>query len=640
MTVRTIDDIFRDFVIDGVPASGPFNPYKPDIRDTLKALTEGAESFPDNRVIRLNNADEGAANNIVVTASVAVPVAAYQVLYILNVTQENTGPVTVSGAMNRLLVTNTSRAIEPGYLQPGMALLCVDTGSELRLLSYGDAEAILAAAEAAADRAEDAAAAAEGAVGGLLSNFGSRLEVELTNIPILVTYLRTAGYYAAGDGGGALYKRVVSEPSHAGKIQSADGAWWELSTEYVTPNMFGARCNGINDDVPAINAAWAYATSLGLIGAPLRLVANKVYYIGSAIQIGPTATKQCVLEGSNAQLKTLPGFSGYVFDSNNAAAVFTFRVIIKNLTIDGEYQSGIINGVRLKNVNQFVMQDVMIQSCNIAFDLDSSYKVSLTRVTLRYTRQHAVLLRTSSMQLILDDFRCYGMNHGAGIAAAAAIRNAALNNNISLIGCDFEGGKGAFFYTNAVVNQLSITGSYIEGFDQNPVYFDAAVYAFTFDGNWLGYNNGRQEWSNIKSGRISGNIFAKQAFFVGAGNVDAFAGNNAFIDQTSIDQNEREFHFRVTSAAIASGATSLDLPGYKRDTSGEVKLSGRISRTNSGDLFTLPVGYRPWVPVTFLTVVEGTFNRARIDITTAGVVSVTYETTAGAIRLDGLGFLS
>lgn len=38
MTVRTIDDIFRDFNIDGMPASGPFNPHKPDIRDTLKKL--------------------------------------------------------------------------------------------------------------------------------------------------------------------------------------------------------------------------------------------------------------------------------------------------------------------------------------------------------------------------------------------------------------------------------------------------------------------------------------------------------------------------------------------------------------------------------------------------------------------------
>ncbi|EFM57553.1 hypothetical protein [Brucella inopinata] len=157
MTVRTIDEIFRDFVIDGVPASGPFHPYKPDLRDTLKALLEGLSTFPDNRVIRLNNANEGTANNIVVTASVAIPAAAYQVLYILNVTQENTGPVTVSGAINRDLVTNINQPVPARYLMPGMALLCIDTGTELRLLSYGDAEAILAAAEDAAARAEAAA---------------------------------------------------------------------------------------------------------------------------------------------------------------------------------------------------------------------------------------------------------------------------------------------------------------------------------------------------------------------------------------------------------------------------------------------------------------------------------------------------
>ncbi|SBW14025.1 hypothetical protein BR10RB9215_C10844 [Brucella sp. 10RB9215] len=233
MTVRTIDEIFRDFVIDGVPASGPFNPHKPDIRDTLKVLLEGVSTFPDNRVIRLNNADEGTANNIVVTSSVAIPTAAYQVLYILNVTQVNTGPVTVSGAINRSLVTNINQPIAPGYLIPGMAVLCVDTGTELRLLSYGDAEAEQAAAEAAADRAEDAAA------GGLLSNFASRADVEITNIPALVTYLRTAGYYAAGDGGAALYQRSSSEPSHAGKVQSADGAWWELASATLTPHQFG-----------------------------------------------------------------------------------------------------------------------------------------------------------------------------------------------------------------------------------------------------------------------------------------------------------------------------------------------------------------------------------------------------------------
>lgn len=264
MTVRTIDDIFRDFVIDGVPASGPFNPHKPDIRDTLKALLEGISTFPDNRVIRLNNADEGTGNNIVVTASVPIPAVAYQVLYILNVTQENTGPVTVSGAINRTLVTNTSRPIEPGYLRPGMALLCIDNGTELRLLSYGDAEAIQEAAEAAADRAEVAAEAAESAVGGVLSNFDTRSLVATANILPLVNYVRTAGYSAVGDGGGALYKRVAVEPSHAGKVQSADGAWWELAETEPNVKMFGAIGDGVANDQSAIVGAVDFAYGLGM----------------------------------------------------------------------------------------------------------------------------------------------------------------------------------------------------------------------------------------------------------------------------------------------------------------------------------------------------------------------------------------
>lgn len=46
-------------------------------------------------------------------------------------------------------------------------------------------------------------------------------------IPSPVLLIRTTGYYEAGDGGGAAYRRVESEPSHIFKAQSGDDAWWE-----------------------------------------------------------------------------------------------------------------------------------------------------------------------------------------------------------------------------------------------------------------------------------------------------------------------------------------------------------------------------------------------------------------------------
>lgn len=72
--------------------------------------------------------------------------------------------------------------------------------------------------------------------------------------------LRTSGFSDPGDGGGALYKRVAVEPAHAGKVQSADGAWWELVPEAGVAYLrqFGAKGNGLIDDAPAVQAAIDY----------------------------------------------------------------------------------------------------------------------------------------------------------------------------------------------------------------------------------------------------------------------------------------------------------------------------------------------------------------------------------------------
>ena len=304
MTVRTIDDIFRDFVIDGVPASGPFNPHKPDIRDTLKALTEGGENFPDNRVIRLNNADGGTANNIVVTASVAIPAAAYQVLYILNVTHENTGAVAVSGAINRTLVTNTSRPIEPGYLQPGMALLCVDTGAELRLLSYGDAEAILSAAEDAANRAEAAAA-------GL-------------NLPPILP----------GDVGKSL---VVNE----------DETGYQLVDLEIRPEMFGARGDGVTDDTDAIAQADAFCRSFSpskwlVFGAKTYLVSQMVIHPFSKWKgQGKDGTIIRQIVGSNRTLiYGLNSEENFPLTDPTNYAPFPYDFEVDGFDLDGNWNDG------------------------------------------------------------------------------------------------------------------------------------------------------------------------------------------------------------------------------------------------------------------------------------------------------------
>ncbi|MER9545621.1 hypothetical protein NKI72_26810 [Mesorhizobium sp. M0437] len=83
----------------------------------------------------------------------------------------------------------------------------------------------------------DAADAAISASG--VADFASKAVAEDSSIPFAKQFLRLAGYARSGDGGGALYKKADTEPGHHGKFQSADGAWWELAEEIITPNMLG-----------------------------------------------------------------------------------------------------------------------------------------------------------------------------------------------------------------------------------------------------------------------------------------------------------------------------------------------------------------------------------------------------------------
>ncbi|MFS2326667.1 hypothetical protein U2P60_14825 [Brucella sp. H1_1004] len=74
--------------------------------------------------------------------------------------------------------------------------------------------------------------------------YDTRLAVTFATIKATINSIRTAGYAAAGDGGDALYKRVASEPSHAGKVQSADGAWWEIAEKVISFDHFGIDKSG------------------------------------------------------------------------------------------------------------------------------------------------------------------------------------------------------------------------------------------------------------------------------------------------------------------------------------------------------------------------------------------------------------
>lgn len=78
---------------------------------------------------------------------------------------------------------------------------------------------------------------------------GTRTAARALAPDVASEFIQTAGFFAAGDRGGALYKKVVSEPSHNGKfsITLSDGStqvWYELVCDEANVLCFGAVNTG------------------------------------------------------------------------------------------------------------------------------------------------------------------------------------------------------------------------------------------------------------------------------------------------------------------------------------------------------------------------------------------------------------
>ena len=132
----------------------------------------------------------------------------------------------------------------------------------------------------------------------LAGNIETRDAITTTNIPAVMNVLRTGGYSTRGDGGHGLYVRVAVEPGHPGKVQSADGAWWELVPDGGHSNVrqFGAKGNGTTDDSAAIQNALTFAVAS--IGASEVHFPSGRYLMGSRVSESLGNNESLTLSGA------------------------------------------------------------------------------------------------------------------------------------------------------------------------------------------------------------------------------------------------------------------------------------------------------------------------------------------------------
>ena len=150
-----------------------------------------------------------------------------------------------------------------------------------------------------------------------LTSFDTKADLEAATVPLVVDALQLTGYTTVGDGGAALYKRVVAEPSHALKVQSADGAWWEGAVVFMTPEMFGAVGDGTTDDLTKLQDMFDCTVSNTIIFGT-----GKTYFYqtaGSADNLTISRTMHIYTNGSTLHHKVTGG------SSNHALSIITPR---------------------------------------------------------------------------------------------------------------------------------------------------------------------------------------------------------------------------------------------------------------------------------------------------------------------------
>lgn len=193
--------------------------------------------------IRMTDVGAGTANAIQVTS--AIPTSS-SVLRVANVFEANAGNVTLSenGAAAKPLLTSSGNQIAPGGLVAGMMIIYLESSTNFRLLSDQASAAIQAACEAAQAGAEAAEANALAAAAAIAAapqwSFPTKAAAELFNPAMPPDFILLTGFSAANQFGGAkLYKKVVSMPSHGGKVTIGSTYYEPDTATAVTPEMYG-----------------------------------------------------------------------------------------------------------------------------------------------------------------------------------------------------------------------------------------------------------------------------------------------------------------------------------------------------------------------------------------------------------------
>jgi hypothetical protein len=229
------------------------------------------------------------------------------------------------------------------------------------------------------------------------TSFANRAAAEVATVRAEIAILRTAGFHSPGDGGGATYHRVRAQPSHAGRLRTADGAWWEIRGHDFSALQFGARGDGVANDSEALNGALA-----------CPLVRALHFPAGRYRAIGLRLFRECAITGEAAELFwDEPGSSNYLLSISAPGAN------LRGLRFTGlryETLKDPISPQRLLSIDPLTPQDggeVRLQDLTFIGGCDGCViglvsNVFIDRLRFDRCRNHALVLTTGPRRIIIN----------------------------------------------------------------------------------------------------------------------------------------------------------------------------------------------------------------------------------------------
>jgi len=379
--------------------------------------------------------------------------------------------------------------------------------------------------------------------------------LQAMNVSPSVSTILVDGYYAAGDLGAATYKRVASEPTHAGKIQSADGTWWELTT--TTPNayMFGAKGDGATSDATKLQNLFDYAAAKNtpaylpagnfVVPTEILTVATNVQVIGCGRDSQIWRTKDVPNRVFSIVSQTAVVLRDFQIQKTALLTSSTSRTVASSGSLTFTVSSDASTGIFPYSVGQYItikpFGGALGTSANYMIGTVSSYTGTTLVVSLTgssgsgtfsnwyfatYTNDNCAVVFEGCTDCVMDGVFVTGSSFYVGLESLNGnydvIQNCTVNGvwNRGLYIYSYSGASIGVKFINNTVNGSSFTDYAINCNGSTAGYITAAIIqgnnltAALFDGIVVG---GYMQFSNVVNNNINGVFGLQGSTYVGVG---------------------------------------------------------------------------------------------------------------------------